>query len=188
MVHEALEKLFDLDKNDRNITTLHDLLRASWSNNKKTTTNGEMFDTVEDERQWGHECLSLLNNYWDMEDCTSFDPISKEMWVKANITIPDGGNDDVFLVRGIVDRIDKTKSDGSDNIDLRITDYKTGKAPHLKYNEDTNNRIVEEKFWQLKIYALLLKEMQLAKSGGGADTPDVRKLRRKDKFADAEVD
>jgi RecB family exonuclease len=41
---------------------------------------------------------------------------------------------------------------------LKIVDYKTGKAPMLKYTKPVNDRIMEEAFYQLKVYALLLKE------------------------------
>jgi len=80
-----------------------------------------------------------------------------------------------FLVRGIVDRLDYVAvpssprdvfdQSGNYNRDtaiktaVRIVDYKTGKAPDFKYSPATNKRIAEENMWQLKIYALLLREM-----------------------------
>lgn len=30
-------------------------------------------------------------------------------------------------------------------------DYKTGKIPNLKYSEETNQRIMDEKFFQLQV-------------------------------------
>ena len=41
---------------------------------------------------------------------------------------------------------------------LRIVDYKTGKAPNFKYSQAMNEKIATEAFYQLKIYALLLRE------------------------------
>jgi ATP-dependent helicase/DNAse subunit B len=71
------------------------------------------------------------------------EPFKREMWVKGKL--PDGAGGE-FLVRGIVDRLDKvqiTKSDtGEPEVVLCITDYKSGKAPLLKYNQATNDRIV----------------------------------------------
>lgn len=32
-----------------------------------------------------------------------------------------------------------------------MVDYKTGKAPELKYSEKTNQRIMDEKFFQLQV-------------------------------------
>jgi len=66
------------------------------------------------------------------------------------------------LVRGIVDRLDLARFDDG-SIGLVLSDYKTGKAPDLKYGPATNRRIMEEKFWQLKVYALLIREMDSAK-------------------------
>jgi hypothetical protein len=53
-----------------------------------------------------------------------------------------------------------------------IVTQKTGKAPNLKYSRPVNERIVDEAFYQLKIYALLLRE-----KGGGAQQPKGMDLR-----------
>jgi hypothetical protein len=79
--------------------------------------------------------------------------------------------DETFLVRGIVDRLDyvavptspqdtflKTTEETLDAC-VRIVDYKTGKAPEFKYSPSMNEQIANQNMWQLKIYALLLKEM-----------------------------
>jgi len=81
---------------------------------------------------------------------------------------------DTFLVRGIVDRLDyvaappsprssNTSRDGSGV--LRIIDYKTGKAPNFKYSPAMNEKIANDTTWQLKIYALLLREMMADDTG-----------------------
>ncbi len=75
-----------------------------------------------------------------------------------------------FFVRGIVDRLDYVATphyphkqnhddESAQGGCIRIVDYKTGKAPHFKYSPATNQRIAEDNMWQLKIYALLLREM-----------------------------
>jgi putative RecB family exonuclease len=87
----------------------------------------------------------------------------------------DEENNGRFLVRGIVDRLDyiavppsprdafvQHHSDDRGQVvrtAVRIVDYKTGKAPDFKYSPTTNRRIAEENMWQLKVYALLLREM-----------------------------
>ena len=58
------------------------------------------------------------------------------------VTLPGGGPN----VTGICDRIDEGK-DG----ELMIVDYKTGKAPNLKYSDAVNQRIMNDKFFQLKV-------------------------------------
>jgi len=96
---------------------------------------------------------------------------------KNETLLAEDGDDDVdvdrFLVRGIVDRLDLVRSrEGSgrrrdagleddseeEPIVMRIVDYKTGKAPDLKYSPAMNQKIRDEAFFQLKIYALLMRE------------------------------
>lgn len=115
-------------------------------------------------------------------------PIEREIWVQAKLSLDpskgstgsnpkpcvdqqdeNGDKEERFLVRGIVDRLDyvAVPSSPRDAFDqsgtvktaVRIVDYKTGKAPDFKYSAATNQRIAEENMWQLKIYALLLREM-----------------------------
>ena len=64
-----------------------------------------------------------------------------------------------FLVRGIVDRLDMVQDpNNKSEISLRLIDYKSGKAPDLKYSPSMNLKIQNEAFDQLLIYALLLRE------------------------------
>jgi len=192
MCHSALEKLFDLDPPDRTLENLQNLLRTVWSEVRTKEPYVTMFDSIEDERTWGMEGLRLLQNYGEMEDPrTIAQPYRREMWVRADLSVdPERGitasslldddsstvtrnkekKDDTFLVRGIVDRLDiapTTSSASSSSRALRIVDYKTGKAPHLKYSRRMNDKILRESMEQLKIYALLLRESE----------PDVRFLR-----------
>jgi hypothetical protein len=60
----------------------------------------------------------------------------------------------------------------SREVALKIVDYKTGKAPVLKYSPPVNERIMEESFYQLKIYALMLRE-----KGAGKDQTQGMDLR-----------
>jgi len=114
-------------------------------------------------------------------------PIEREMWVQTKLNMDaskgvtgtnsnssNSNNIDEakFLIRGIVDRLDFVGIPNTprsafvdENINnersgcIRIVDYKTGKAPDFKYSPETNERIANENMWQLKIYALLLREM-----------------------------
>jgi hypothetical protein len=143
------------------------------------------------EREWGKSALALLENYYRLEDprtVTRPNPLKREIWLNANLTVDpklgttgytaggDGGSDsstnhessstpDTFRVRGIVDRLDMVRL-SSRKVAMRIVDYKTGKSPNLKYSKACNERIMDEAFYQLKIYALLLRE-----KGAGADEP-----------------
>ena len=136
-VHQALEDLFDLPKEERNIEKLHNLFREAWTKVRGTDEHHDLFSTVEEEREWGVDGLKLLNNYMTIEDPKSFDPLERERWVRGSI-------EDLNL-RGILDRMDRNR-----NGELIIVDYKSGKAPMAKYKEP--------RFFALKLYALLIKE------------------------------
>jgi putative RecB family exonuclease len=158
---------------------------------------------LERESEWGREALHLLENYWRAEDPGAVsrpNPVQREVWVAAKLPanpknarnadddaeVIAGGddkrgeenvvNEDTFLVRGIVDRLDMVQ-DSTDKRDicLRLIDYKTGKAPHLKYSPECNERIRQEAFEQLLIYALLMDQRR--RSGKQETTLPLRYLR-----------
>jgi hypothetical protein len=183
MCHKALEHIFDLDPPDRTLENLQNMLRMKWNEQRLKEEYAALFQTedgvrdVDAEREWGRSALQLLENYYRSEDPRTVvrpNPYKREVWVSANLTVdPTLGvtsssrgtanrEDGVFLVRGIVDRLDMVKLT-SRSVALRIVDYKTGKAPTLKYSQAMNQQIFEKNFWQLKIYALLLREMQTQK-------------------------
>lgn len=136
-VHQALEDLFDLPKEERSIEKLHNLFRDAWTKVRGNDDHFDLFDSVEEERDWGIDGLKLLNNYMTMEDPTSFEPLEREKWVRGTI-------EDLNL-RGILDRMDRNEKG-----ELVIVDYKSGKAPMAQYKEP--------RFFALKLYALLIKE------------------------------
>ncbi len=136
-VHQALEDLFELPKEDRDTEKLHNLFRAAWTKVRRTDEYHNLFSSVDEEREWGVDGLKLLNNYMSMEDPKSFDPLERERWVRGTI-------EDLNL-RGILDRMDRNQ-----NGELIIVDYKSGKAPTEKYKEP--------RFFALKLYALLIRD------------------------------
>lgn len=175
------------------------------------------------EKKWGQEALRLLKNYVTLEDPSQIkfpNPIEREMWLSKSLPLdPTKGatgytstsppplfhknSHDTFLVRGIVDRIDLIKvpttpenyNDEDCEPALRVVDYKTGKAPDFKYSQKMNYKIANENFFQLKIYALLYREIskdldlnlslsngtkkvtKAEKLGQKYQIPDMRKLR-----------
>lgn len=204
MCHEALEQIFDLDPPDRTLEHLQNLLRSSWAKHRTTEKYNFLFGTDslgqdwdrEAEQKWGREGLQLLENYYNVEDPKLVErpnPIQREIWLRADLTVdpklgvtghavngakPNGDNeshDERFLVRGIVDRLDMVRV-SKNEVALRIVDYKTGKAPNLKYSQAMNAKIVDEAFYQLKIYALLLREKGAGRSSQGLDLRVLRLL------------
>lgn len=135
--HLALQRLFDDESPARTPERLYDLFRQAWTEIRGDEEFEGLFDSIEDERQWGVESMALLANYFSIEDPTTFDPEDRELDMLEDL--------DGIVIRGILDRIDRDV-DGH----LIITDYKTGKAPPEKYALSA--------FFALKIYALLIRK------------------------------
>ncbi|MDA9646007.1 PD-(D/E)XK nuclease family protein [Candidatus Actinomarina] len=136
-VHQALEDLYDLPSNERTPEVLYNLFRKAWSNVRGNDEHVNLFESLDDEREWGQEGLNLLHNYLKLENPQKLEPLEQERWVRGSI-------EDLNL-RGILDRMDEDK-DGN----LIIVDYKSGKAPMAKYKEP--------RFFALKLYALLIRD------------------------------
>ena len=134
--HLALERLFDLPAPDRNPERLYDLFREAWTELRTAEEYSELFESLDDERLWGVESLSVLSNYYSLENPSDIDPFDRELDLLEEL--------DGITIRGILDRIDE-RPDG----ELVITDYKTGKAPPERYALSA--------FFALKIYALLVR-------------------------------
>lgn len=134
--HLALQRLFDDPVEERTPERLYDLFRAAWTEIRGDEEFEDLFPTTDDEREWGLESMSLLANYFSIEDPTSFDPEDRELDMLEDL--------DGIVIRGILDRIDRD-ADG----ELIIVDYKTGKAPPERYALSS--------FFALKVYALLIR-------------------------------
>jgi putative RecB family exonuclease len=85
------------------------------------------------------EARALLSGYYRLEDPTRFDPESCEQRVEVELS-------DGTLLRGFVDRIDVAATG-----EMRVVDYKTGKAPAAA------RELAEAKaMFQMKFYAVAL--------------------------------
>lgn len=135
--HLALQRLFDLDATERTPETLYDLFRQAWGEVRSDDEYTDLFSSVEEERAWGLQSLTLLANYFAVEDPAAIEPLDRELDMLENL--------DGIVIRGILDRIDRD-SDGR----LVITDYKTGKAPP--------ERFAIPAFFALKIYGVLIRK------------------------------
>lgn len=134
--HLALQRLFDLEASTRTPNRLYDLFREAWTEVRGEEEYSDLFESTEEEREWGLESLTLLANYFTVEDPSSIEPLDRELDMIEDL--------DGIVIRGILDRIDR-RPDGQ----LVITDYKTGKAPPERYAMPA--------FFALKIYALLIR-------------------------------
>lgn len=135
--HLALERFYDLPAPERTAERLYQLFRDAWTELRTTDDYAQLFDDEDAERRWGLESLGLLANYFALEDPGAITPLDRELDMLEDI--------DGMSIRGILDRIDET-----DDGELVILDYKTGKAPPERYAMSA--------FFALKIYALLIRK------------------------------
>ena len=97
--HLALQRLFDLPPDRRTPEALYDLFRKAWVE-IRDDEYPELFESIEEEREWGIESLHLLANYFTLEDPTAFDPIDRELDMLEQF--------DGMVIRGILDRMEET--------------------------------------------------------------------------------
>ena len=106
---------------------------------------------------------AVVRSWFDMERVNNFTP--------TNLELPSGERIDGreyhaqaevggVTLHGFIDRLDQYRT-GDGRLITTVSDYKTGKAMSegKKYAPHTMARIREEKFFQLKVYALLMWEM-----------------------------
>jgi putative RecB family exonuclease len=139
VVHAALEQLYGLPASQRLPETAIALIAPAWDRivaaepRLAAGVPPEQRDTLLDEAR------VLLSAYYRLEDPTRFDPQSRELRVEVELT-------DGTLLRGFIDRIDVAATG-----ELRVVDYKTGKAP------PEARALAEFKaMFQMKFYAVAL--------------------------------
>ncbi|MEY8016435.1 RecB family exonuclease [Mycobacterium servetii] len=139
VVHAALEQLYGLPAGRRGPDTARSLVESAWEHVVAAEPDlaGE-FDT--DQRiRLIEEARDLLSGYYRLEDPTRFDPQCCEERVEVELA-------DGTLLRGFIDRIDVAATG-----EVRVVDYKTGKAPPAA------RAMAEFKaMFQMKFYAVAL--------------------------------
>ena len=139
VVHAALEQLYALPAPDRVPETAMSLVRARLGTHRRRPARSA--DDIEPgaAAELLAEARALLSGYYRLEDPTRFDPESCEQRVEVELA-------DGTLLRGFVDRIDVAPTG-----EMRVVDYKTGKAP------PEARALAEFKaMFQMKFYAVAL--------------------------------
>ena len=145
LVHTTLEKLFDAPAGVRNVAHARVLLTSAWI--ELSEEDPDAAGVLRDELALASDrepadiaeqilvkVLPLLDTYFALEDPQRLEPHARELAVSAVIA-------EEFTIRGFVDRIDRTLGG-----DIRIVDYKTGKAPGPRYEAKA--------MFQMRFYAL----------------------------------
>jgi putative RecB family exonuclease len=139
VVHSALQQLYSLPAPQRLPQTAMTLLARAWE--KVIAEDPQLVDGLDaaQRAELLEEARALLSGYYRLEDPTGFDPHSCEERVEVELA-------DGTLLRGFVDRIDVAPSG-----ELRVVDYKTGRAP------PEARALAEFKaMFQMKFYAVAL--------------------------------
>ncbi|WP_445165610.1 RecB family exonuclease [Mycolicibacterium sp. Dal123E01] len=139
VVHAALEQLYGMPAAERGPQTALSLVDPAWE--RVLAEHADLADGFTDEQrgQLLTEARALLTGYYRLEDPTRFDPQSCEQRIEVELA-------DGTLLRGFVDRIDVAGTG-----ELRVVDYKTGKAPSAVW------AMAEFKaLFQMKFYAVAL--------------------------------
>lgn len=159
VVHAVLERLFDAPAAERTAVGARAMVPGEWEKLlAKRPELAELFaEDAEGERlaQWLAEAESLVERWFSLEDPTRLEPADRELYVE---TVLDSG----LQLRGFIDRVDVAPTG-----EVRIVDYKTGKAPRPQFAEGA--------LFQMKFYALVMwrlrgvvpRRLQLVYLGSG---------------------
>ncbi|MFF2962857.1 RecB family exonuclease [Streptomyces sp. NPDC057963] len=159
LVHAVLERLFDNPAAERTTGRATSLIPAQWDRLLESKPElSELFaEDAGGERlsRWLSEAESLVERWFSLEDPTRLEPAEREMFVETEL-------ESGLRLRGVIDRIDVAPTG-----EVRIVDYKTGKAPRPEYAEGA--------LFQMKFYALVIwrlkgvvpRRLQLVYLGSG---------------------
>ncbi len=139
VVHAALEQLYGLPAAERLPEIAASLVDPAWE--RVLAKQPSLAEDIEPALRGEllEQARQLLAGYYRLEDPTRFDPQSCEQRVEVELR-------DGTLLRGFVDRIDVAPTG-----ELRVVDYKTGKAPPAA------RALAEFKaMFQMKFYAVAL--------------------------------
>jgi putative RecB family exonuclease len=159
LVHAVLERLFDAPAGERTAPQAKSLIPGQWDRLRESRPElAQLFaDDAEGERmtRWLGDVERLVERWFTLEDPTRLEPADRELFVEAELASG-------LKLRGIIDRVDVAPTG-----EVRIVDYKTGKAPRPEYAEGA--------LFQMKFYALVVwrlkgivpRRLQLVYLGSG---------------------
>jgi putative RecB family exonuclease len=177
LVHAVLERLFDAPAAERTAPRAKSLIPGQWDRLRETRPEVvELFaDDPQGERlaRWLGEAEQLVERWFSLEDPSRLEPAERELFVECDL-------ESGLRLRGYVDRLDVAPAG-----DVRVVDYKTGRAPREGFEAKA--------MFQMRFYALVLwrlhgrvpRQLQLLYLGSGEvlrydpDEADLRATERK---------
>ncbi len=137
LVHAVLERIFDAPADQRTPALAREIVAGQWA--RMVAEEPALLDLLEDDGDdgpWLDAAGALVEVYFSLEDPRRLEPAERELMLQVSLT------DDV-AVKGVIDRLDVSAAG-----DLRVVDYKTGRAPSVLFEQRA--------LFQLRVYALLL--------------------------------
>jgi putative RecB family exonuclease len=122
LVHRALELLFTEPAPARTPERLTVALDAALAEYRAHPDLVELHLTDDELAAFEQECRELITNYLRMEDPTRVRDIGLELRLEAAV--------DGLTLRGVIDRLEL-----DDDGELIVTDYKTGRAPSVNWEQ-----------------------------------------------------
>ncbi|THA27223.1 RecB family exonuclease [Streptomyces sp. RKND-216] len=167
VVHAVLERLFDVPAAERSAPRARAMVAREWERLLvRRPELAQLFSEPAEDgapgpadgaelARWLAEAEGLVERWFSLEDPTRLEPAERELRVEARL-------ESGLRLRGIIDRVDIAPTG-----EVRIVDYKTGKAPRPEY--------ASEALFQMKFYALVLwrlrgavpRRLQLVYLGSG---------------------
>ncbi|MGP3949025.1 RecB family exonuclease [Streptomyces sp. 7N604] len=174
LVHAVLERLFDDPAVERTAQRARSMVAGEWerllaarpelaelfaegdgADGENRQDGEERTPAAERLVRWLSEAEQLVARWFTLEDPSRLEPAERELFVETKL-------ESGLTLRGIIDRVDVAPTG-----DVRIVDYKTGKAPRPEYASGA--------LFQMKFYALVLwrlrgtvpRRLQLVYLGSG---------------------
>jgi putative RecB family exonuclease len=137
LVHAALERLFDLPAAGRTPEAARALLVPEWDRLAAEEPDlAALFCDEAERTRWLESATAIVESYFTLEDPRRLEPAARESYVET--TLGSG-----LRLRGYIDRLDVAPGG-----EIRIVDYKTGRAPREAYEASA--------LFQMKFYALVI--------------------------------
>ncbi|RBM23888.1 PD-(D/E)XK nuclease family protein [Streptomyces sp. PT12] len=190
VVHAVLERVFDVPAARRSVRRARSLVVGEWERllakrpelARLFTGSGEDGGEEGGEEggidgarlaEWLTGAEELVERWFSLEDPTRLEPAERELFVETRL-------ESGLRLRGVIDRVDIAPTG-----EVRVVDYKTGKAPRSEF--------AGEALFQMKFYALVLwrlrgavpRRLQLVYLGSGdvltydPQEADLRSVERK---------
>lgn len=141
LVHAVLERLYDLPAGERTVAAARDLLTPQWERLAAESPDlAALFPSESERLSWLQSATAVLDGYFTLEDPRRLEPAEREAYVE---TFLESG----LRLRGYIDRLDVAPGG-----EIRIVDYKTGRAPREAYEASA--------LFQMKFYALVIWKLR----------------------------